>query len=121
MNEAGCIDRKRKKQGFILVELLVFSLLLALAFGGMTDLAGVVVRASRVAYDRRHDVFSFSSLVAEARAGSLEGTCSRGNAGITVTPASGGRGDCVIEAALARGSAGSAVLSWRRRDVRGRK
>lgn len=108
----------RRKSGFIFAELLVFSLLLAIVSAGITQVVGMVVKGSAALVASERDVLAFSSLIAEARAGLLDGTKGGDRFEVAASQASGVEGDCEIKASFDRGSV---TFSWRRRDVKARR
>ena len=111
-----------KNFGFIMVELLVASLLLAAVFGGVLEVVGIAVECARVVRERRSDAVAFSALASEVRADAAEKNFDDGRRRVRI---SGGDAplspqDVQFEAA-AFGAAGEVRMSWTRRRIEPRE
>jgi type II secretory pathway pseudopilin PulG len=108
-----------KSPGFIMVELLVFSILLAVVLGGVIDVVGCATRSARVLREKRSDALAYASLMSRIRAGAARENFDDGKRRLWI---SGGDlplspRNVRVEAA-AFGVAGDISLSWTRRDIR---
>jgi hypothetical protein len=102
-----------------MVELLVFSLLLAVVLGGVIDAVGCAVRCSRIAREKRSGALAYASLMSRIRAGTARENFDDGKLRLRISG-----GDLPLSPrevrvdAAAFGTAGDISLSWTRRDIR---
>jgi hypothetical protein len=105
-----------------MVELLVFSLLLAVALGGVVEIVGYAARCASAVREKRCDAIAYASLMSRIRAGAARENFDDGKRRLRI---SGGDlplspQDVRVDAA-AFGTAGGVSLSWTRRDIRCRE
>ena len=115
-------ERRSGKAGFIMVELLVFSLLIGVVFGGALEVVSLAVRCARVVYEKRIDAHAFSSLMSEIYAGAAERQFENGGRRAQSSGGGAPLSPLAVQVEAARfGVAGDVLLSWERRDIRCRE
>ena len=113
---------KSKKIGFVMVELLVFSLLLGAILGGVLEVVSLAVECARVVREKRSDALVFSSLMSEIRAGAAEENFDDGRRRIRISGGNAPLSPQTVQVdAVGFGVAGDVALSWTRRDIRCRE